>query len=273
MKIKLLNLLNKILKKFAFLGFFSFTTSTSAQTTYQCLPCPEGTTSPAGSTSIQGCAPFVKSYTTSNATVTLSPGWYRISFKSANGSKGQDSTCNPKAKESVDSCSCGNNSYGILYRQTLVNGASKAQTATGGDGGPGISVSFLVYVAANSTATYSYNAGSPRLVIKDNTSGITRTYGADKGGSGTPGTCTSTSKVSKGSQMFCGLSGSSWYGSSGSTCASNFYYDKLETLNLVPKKGEVGNAGAIYSNNMGDYDSQQSSSEDMSTVGCKITLL
>ena len=146
MKIKLLNLLNKILKKFAFLGVFTFTTSTSAQTTYQCLPCPEGSTSPSGSTSIQACKPVdvTKTFTTqASATMTLAPGWYRITLKAANG---DSKTCGTaKSAFSASSCECWGNSYTTKYREVV------ADTASGGNGA---TASYLIYVTANSTADY-----------------------------------------------------------------------------------------------------------------------
>ena len=253
MKIKLLNLLNKILKKFAFLGVFSFSTSTSAQTTYQCLPCPEGSTSPAGSTSIQKCVPVdsSKTFTTSNGTMTLSPGWYRVTLKSDNGTA--ENCGKVSAASSAGFCECFNKTYTTRYNQIV--------SATAATAGSGVSASYLIYINANSTATYTYNSGAPKLIIKNNLDNTQRIYTTTKGGNGT---CSSSTVTTNKESFYCpSNSAENLCGSSG-------------TINVplykITVTGTKGAAGSISVSGAASYDKKESSAESIS-VGAKITRL
>jgi len=55
MKEKTRKTLNKLFKKFAFLGALFVPTASDAQTVYQCVPCPEGQSSVAGATRLSDC--------------------------------------------------------------------------------------------------------------------------------------------------------------------------------------------------------------------------
>ena len=263
MKIKLLNLLNKILKKFAFLGVFSFSTSTSAQTTYQCLPCPEGSTSPAGSTSIQQCVPVdsSKTFTTSNGTMTLSPGWYRVTLRSANGSA---TTCGTAQSASgVSSCECWGRTYSTKYREVVSGSAA---------GGSGASASYLIYVNASSTATYNYNSGAPTLVIENKIDKSKRTFSAAKGGNGVcPSSGTVSTVNSKYTSFECrtvSAKDSKFYPYACST-SSNAIYAPLERETI---NGTKGSTGSVSVSGAASYDKKESSAESIS-VGAKITRL
>lgn len=256
MKIKLLNLLNKILKKFAFLGVFSFSTSTSAQTTYQCLPCPEGTTSPAGSTSIQKCVPVdsSKTFTTqARATMTLAPGWYRVTLRATNGNS---TTCGTAQSASTSSsCECWGRSYTTKYREVV------AATASGGSGA---SASYLIYVNANSTATYNYNNGAPSLFIKNNIDNTQREYAAWKGGNGTCSTATTSTNPNY-TSFYC----PSVTAEDSNACSTGTVYVPLEK---VTNKGSKGYAGNFTAKNSLSYDTRETATESIS-VGAKITRL
>ncbi len=253
MKIKLLNLLNKILKKFAFLGLFSFSTSTSAQTTYQCLPCPEGSTSPAGSTSIQKCVPVdsSKTFTTSNGTMTLAPGWYRVTLRSADGSA---TTCGTtKSVYPSGSCKCFNKTYTTRYDQVI------SATATAGSGA---SASYLIYVNANSTATYTYNSGAPILIIKNNLDNTQRAYSAAKGGNGT---CSSSTVTTNKESFYCPAS------SAKNLCGqSGIINVPLYKTTYTGTKGTTGSVGVNGPTSATRYDKRELSTESIS-VGAKIT--
>ena len=178
MKIKLLNLLNKILKKFAFLGIFSFTTSASAQTIYQCLPCPDGTTSNPGAVGAGSCFSVTNKKGTkvfdsaSSSSATLQPGWYRVTLKTKAGAKGKSLS----ASGAVDSGDCvipGDYSYSGT---TIGNWTLYSCAATGGAGGAADVLAYVIYIANTSTVTYKKTDNSPYLEIKNNTTGKKRVF-------------------------------------------------------------------------------------------------
>lgn len=285
MKIKLLNLLNKILKKFAFLGFFSFTTSTSAQTTYQCLPCPEGMFSNPGAVGLGECYPLnaenylqaagTKTFTSSNGTVDLLPGWYRLTLKSADGSAGSSVTCGTSVGEkSSATCYCGK-SYSTQFTKYV------AATASGGAAGTGMTISFLIYVSGISQVSYTYNSGAPTVVITNSVDGTKRTYTTQKGGNGTAGVCpggtTSSTKTDYKTQTY-----------TANYCAWSSRYPSCYTASRKPDlitytyKTQAGTAGVSRTNTKagngynvegwGAYDTT-TTTESLSSAGMKITRL
>lgn len=184
MKMKLLNLLNRILKKFAFLGIFSFTTSAHAQTIYQCMPCPNGTKSQPNSTSASDCFSLtskartnVRDFTTSSGSVNLEPGWYRISMRTPSGAKG--SSVN---QATGTSRVCVRSLYGNCtnWSTSTIKGCS----ADGGMGGQGNNLVYVIYVEKNSTASYTYNDGAPRITIDANDGSSHRVFGLSKATNG-----------------------------------------------------------------------------------------
>ncbi len=212
MKMKLLNLLNKILKKFAFLGIFSFTTSAHAQTIYQCFPCPDGTTSSPGAIGVGNCfsvstrsGSVVRDFSTSNGSVELAPGWYRVTMKTSNASSGNNASCGAVAS------TCTNlvkqtNMYGNVIGTycTSYSSAQPAVSASGGAGGSGNTLAYVVYLNQKSTASYEYNSGAPQLVIRGKEDGNTRTFGLSRATNGGNASCNCISR-----QCWNGGSGSS----------------------------------------------------------------
>lgn len=171
MKMKLLNLLNRILKKFAFLGIFSFTTSAHAQTIYQCMPCPNGTKSQPNSTSASDCFSLtskartnVRDFTTSNGSVELAPGWYRISMQTPNASNGSS-----VSRATTTTCNTGS-TYGNCTSSYITKGCS----ANGGAGGKGNNLVYVIYLADRATARYTYNNGAPRLTVGGRTFSLSK---------------------------------------------------------------------------------------------------
>ena len=253
MKIKLLNLLNKILKKFAFLGIFSFTTSASAQTIYQCLPCPDGKTSNPGAVGAGSCfsvtnkkGTVVLDQTTTNKTITLQPGWYRVTLRTTDGAKGLNRT------EASKSGTCCEDTYGNC---TSYIGKVVGDSATGGAGGKGKDLSYVIYVANSSSASYTYNSGAPKLIVKDNTTNGQKVFSITKAGNGKDATCSSS--TSGGS--------SSTYGSS--SCGA------VTTWNCT--NGAAGTASSIVTPSGLSSKDQKSSAIDglTSATGCRITKL
>lgn len=178
MKMKLLNLLNRILKKFAFLGIFSFTTSAHAQTIYQCMPCPNGTKSQPNSTSASDCFSLtsrartnVRDFTTSNGSVELAPGWYRISMRTPSGAGGFPVT-QATTKETLRTCS--SSLYGNCTSWSTSTITCKGCSANGGAGGKGNNLVYVIYLADRATATYTYNNGAPRLTVGGRTFSLSK---------------------------------------------------------------------------------------------------
>lgn len=174
MKMKLLNLLNRILKKFAFLGIFSFTTSAHAQTIYQCMPCPNGTKSQPNSTSASDCFSLtsrartnVRDFTTSNGSVELAPGWYRVSMQTPNASNGSS-----VSRATTTSATCNKYLYGNCVSASTVK--TKGCSANGGAGGKGNNLVYVIYLADRATATYTYNNGAPRLTVGGRTFSLSK---------------------------------------------------------------------------------------------------
>lgn len=191
MKMKLLNLLNKILKKFAFLGIFSFTTSAHAQTVYQCFPCPDGKTSSPGAIGVENCfsvstrsGSVVRDFSTSNGSVELAPGWYRVTMKTSNASRGNNASCGAVASTCLKST---NTAYGSYC--TSWSAAHPAVSASGGAGGSGNTLAYVVYLNQKSTASYAYNGGAPQLVIRGSEDGNTRAFGLSRVTNGGNASC------------------------------------------------------------------------------------
>ncbi len=189
MKMKLLNLLNRILKKFAFLGIFSFTTSAHAQTIYQCMPCPNGTKSQPNSTSASDCFSLtskartnVRDFTTSSGSVSLEPGWYRISMRTPSGAGGYPVT---QATTKETSRTCSSSLYGNCTSWSTSKITCKGCSANGGIGGQGNNLVYVIYVEKNSTASYTYNDGAPRITIDANDGSSHRVFGLSKATNGT----------------------------------------------------------------------------------------
>ena len=197
MKMKLLSLLNKILKNFAFLGIFSFTTSAHAQTVYQCFPCPDGKTSSPGAIGVENCftvsnrqGSVVRDFSTSNGSVELAPGWYRVTMKTSSASRGNRASC---AATSVTRCNTGTSGYchdcsGSCSRYASTTNY-KAISASGGAGGSGATLGYVVYLNQKSTASYTYNGGAPRLVIRGSEDGNTRTFAISRSTNGGNASC------------------------------------------------------------------------------------
>lgn len=195
MKMKLLSLLNKILKKFAFLGIFSFTTSAHAQTVYQCFPCPDGKTSSPGAIGVENCftvsnrqGSVVRDFSTSNGSVELAPGWYRVTMKTSSASRGNNASCGAVASI----CTSWKKGSGSYYTSTYCAAWSSsypAISASGGAGGSGNTLAYVVYLNQKSTASYTYNSGAPRLVIRGSEDGNTRTFGLSRATNGGNASC------------------------------------------------------------------------------------
>lgn len=198
MKMKLLSLLNKILKKFAFLGIFSFTTSAHAQTVYQCFPCPDGKTSSPGAIGVENCftvsnrqGSVVRDFSTSNGSVELAPGWYRVTMKTSSASRGNNASCG-----AVSSSYC-NLLYSSQYCHDCTGSCShylstthyKAISASGGAGGSGNTLGYVVYLNQKSTASYTYNGGAPQLVIRGSEDGNTRVFRLSRATNGGNASC------------------------------------------------------------------------------------
>ena len=199
MKMKLLNLLNKILKKFAFLGIFSFTTSAHAQTVYQCFPCPDGTTSSPGAIGVANCfsvstrsGSVVRDFSTSNGSVELAPGWYRVTMKTSSASSGNSASCGAIAS-TCRKWETGRGPYYSTYCASWSPSYS-AISASGGAGGSGNTLAYVVYLNQKSNASYEYNSGAPRLVIRGNEDGNTRTFGLSRATNGGNASCNCSSR-------------------------------------------------------------------------------
>ena len=196
MKMKLLSLLNKILKKFAFLGIFSFTTSAHAQTVYQCFPCPDGKTSSPGAIGVENCftvsnrqGSVVRDFSTSNGSVELAPGWYRVTMKTSSASRGNNASCGATSR----TCTRWESSrYGSYC--TSWSAAQPAISASGGAGGSGNTLAYVVYLNQKSTASYAYNGGAPQLVIRGSEDGNTRAFGLSRVTNGGSASCNCSSR-------------------------------------------------------------------------------
>ncbi|MDE6224040.1 MAG: hypothetical protein K2M23_01035 [Alphaproteobacteria bacterium] len=175
-----------LLKK-TIIGLFTMSSAAGAQTIYQCAPCPSGQTSNPGATSVSQCySPCSKSASstifsgTSNWSGTLQPGWYRISLRGASGDSvvsegGQNRVCK-KGKYNVEICAGG--------CTNCTGGSSDSSTRCRCTGvGAGAKVNFTFYVGVASSASFTYNSGSPKFTVTE--SGSTRTYTASKGGDAT----------------------------------------------------------------------------------------
>lgn len=201
MKMKLLSLLNKILKKFAFLGIFSFTTSAHAQTVYQCFPCPDGKTSSPGAIGVENCftvsnrqGSVVRDFSTSNGSVELAPGWYRVTMKTSSASRGNNASCGAIASTCTDR-HCTNGKYSSNYCTCVRwSNAQPAISASGGAGGSGNTLAYVVYLNQKSTASYTYNSGAPQLVIRGSEDGNTRTFGLSRVTNGGNASCNCSSR-------------------------------------------------------------------------------
>lgn len=218
MKMKLLSLLNKILKKFAFLGIFSFTTSAHAQTVYQCFPCPDGKTSSPGAIGVENCftvsnrqGSVVRDFSTSNGSVELAPGWYRVTMKTSSTSRGNNASCG-----AVSSSYC-NLPYSSQYCHDCTGSCShylstthyKAISASGGAGGSGNTLGYVVYLNQKSTASYTYNGGAPQLVIRGSEDGNTRVFRLSRATNGGNASCNCNIGVRGGRTCSAGGNGSS----------------------------------------------------------------
>lgn len=200
MKMKLLSLLNKILKKFAFLGIFSFTTSAHAQTVYQCFPCPDGKTSSPGAIGVENCftvsnrqGSVVRDFSTSNGSVELAPGWYRVTMKTSSASRGNNASCGAVAS----TCREWKPMSGAYYTSTYCASWSPAYpaiSASGGAGGSGNTLAYVVYLNQKSTASYAYNGGAPQLVIRGSEDGNTRVFGLSRVTNGGSASCNCSSR-------------------------------------------------------------------------------
>ena len=197
MKMKLLSLLNKILKKFAFLGIFSFTTSAHAQTVYQCFPCPDGKTSSPGAIGVENCftvsnrqGSVVRDFSTSNGSVELAPGWYRVTMKTSSTSRGNNASCGAVgwSRCSAPDSYCNNSCSGSCAHYGS-SGSWPAISASGGAGGSGATLGYVVYLNQKSTASYTYNGGAPRLVIIGSEDGNTRTFAISRATNGGNASC------------------------------------------------------------------------------------
>lgn len=196
MKMKLLSLLNKILKKFAFLGIFSFTTSAHAQTVYQCFPCPDGKTSSPGAIGVENCftvsnrqGSVVRDFSTSDGAVELAPGWYRVTMKTSSASRGNNASC-AAASATVcrpDNAHCHDCEGSCSHYLSTTR--YKAISASGGAGGSGATLGYVVYLNQKSTASYTYNGGAPRLVIRGSEDGNTRTFAISRATNGGNASC------------------------------------------------------------------------------------
>lgn len=217
MKIKLLKLLDKILKMFAFVGLFSFKTSTNAQTVYQCLPCPEGqTTSAAGATSSSSCVPvgqatgdFVKTCTNANCTGTLTRGWYRITLNTANGSAGAGVAAVGNSK----SCCHTYNNTCMAYSEV-----AGCVARNGGAGGKGLTKSYVIYLSETASYSYTYNSGAPKIVISNSKDG-TRTFQLSAAGNGT--NASRSSKSVSNSSTYPACTKTTWTSAAGTNGAAS----------------------------------------------------
>lgn len=196
MKMKLLSLLNKILKKFAFLGIFSFTTSAHAQTVYQCFPCPDGKTSSPGAIGVENCftvsnrqGSVVRDFSTSNGSVELAPGWYRVTMKTSSASRGNNASCGATSATvcTPDNTRCHDCEGSCSHYAHTVN--YKAISASGGAGGSGNTLGYVVYLNQKSTASYTYNGGAPQLVIRGSEDGNTRVFRLSRATNGGNASC------------------------------------------------------------------------------------
>ena len=241
---KSVNILKKVCKKFAFLGAVFVPASADAQSVYQCLPCPEGQSSPAGSTSISQCSSaadlkgtLIKDCTTSNCSGKLEKGWYRVTIHTTAGSKGSNaskdsssSNCHPWDKQnSMENCFAsiwGGTSKCItipLPGTTRVYGSKyevKGASGTGGKGGSGFTKSYVFYLSSEASYSYDVNGGSPKIVISKTSTEPQRVFQLSKAGNGTNATVYMKDKT-------CGNGGyaecctETWTGTNGSDGANS----------------------------------------------------
>lgn len=214
MKMKLLSLLNKILKKFAFLGIFSFTTSAHAQTVYQCFPCPDGKTSSPGAIGVENCftvsnrqGSVVRDFSTSNGSVELAPGWYRVTMKTSSASRGNNASCGAIAS-TCNEWKHGGGAYSSTYCASW-SSSYPAISASGGAGGSGNTLAYVVYLNQKSTASYAYNGGAPQLVIRGSKDGNTRVFGLSRATNGGNASCKCDTGWRKKRECSAGGNGSS----------------------------------------------------------------
>ncbi|MBD5398606.1 hypothetical protein HDR60_03820 [bacterium] len=193
MKIGFDSFLNKysLLKK-TLLGLFTVSSAAGAQTIYQCTACPSGLSSNPGATSASQCFnPSTKGGASvifsgiSNWSGKLEPGWYRISLKGASGSN----------------VSCGSSGGGCS--------SSYSSSSCTGYGGSGGTAYYIFYVSNTASANYTYNNGSPKLVVTESGKS-TRTFQVTAGTSGskyTTGSYGSVCHCSNGSAGSSSISG------------------------------------------------------------------
>ena len=210
MKEKTRKTLNKLFKKFAFLGALFVPTASDAQTVYQCVPCPEGQSSVAGATRLSDCknvcdtslGTLIRDCTSSACSGSLSKGWYRVNIHTVNGSAGSGVS---RGSSSTD-CHW----WGGAYRaRTIVNGTS----ASGGAGGSGTTKTYVFYLSSDGSYNYDPRGGAPRIVI--NSSGDPqRVFSLTKAGNGSNASERSSTSCYNGGYAECCTT--TWYSSNGS---------------------------------------------------------
>lgn len=183
MKLKLLFLLNKILKHFAFLSIFGISIPSHAQSVYQCMPCPFGTSASPGSIGENSCTSvrdrkgdFLRNLNNGD-TFKLEPGWYRATIKTHATAKGSDQWCS--------------------------NYPYAGSTYTGGLGVAEKILSFLFYVKDTANAKFENINNNPTITLNYvNEHSPTKTVGMTTPTNGGDAKCKSNGENGKESQGF-----------------------------------------------------------------------
>ncbi|MGN0929839.1 MAG: hypothetical protein ACI4N3_04325 [Alphaproteobacteria bacterium] len=188
MKISFDNFSNKysLLKK-TLLGLFTVSSAAGAQTIYQCTACPNGLSSNPGAVGSSQCFnPCSKGSSStifsgsSNWSGTLQPGWYRISLRGEKGASTSSDGGMKRVCKTLGGCEvCAGGCVATCTGGCRIAGGC-CNCDTGGDGAK---ANYTFYVGVASSASYTYNNGSPKFTVTE--SGTTRTYTASRGSSAT----------------------------------------------------------------------------------------